>query len=472
MAYFKIETDRRGKLKARIQVSGKDYATGKAKLFTKKVYNDDNLTEAKFRKQVDKIAIAFEDEVARAYAEQESVMRDRVLTFSELAEEWVKTVKNHLSYNYYLHARDVTKRFNDYLITKRLDKKPLSEITVRDVQLYLNTFSDGYAKQVSVVKLKQDLPNTVNFRQLARDGIINRCSSYGMRRKGNNVTEETAKRICEICELPFDEYFEIATANHPYSPETIKGHRRVLRTLFNEAVRYDWITKNPVCATKIGAGNSNSCLREVPEKEVYSFAEAKEFLKALDKITDEYIFKRIPLEIMLLTGLRLAEVCGLRWADVDFDRGVLHVRRNRLPAKGIVYEKAPKTKTSIRDVPMPENLIADLRKYYDWFAEADSQFRSKLDEYYLAVNMYRLPLYPHTVGHWLKTFEEEHHFRYVSCHGLRHTYCSLLLSQNVPIQTVSKYMGHSDSTVTLKVYSHFIPDTQDRVLNALAKLAS
>lgn len=366
----------------------------------------------------------------------------------------------------------MTKRFNEYLITKRLDKKPLSEITVRDVQLYLNTFTSGYAKQVSVVRLKQELPRTVNFRQLARDGVITRCSSYGMRRKGNNITEETAKKICEAYELPFDEYFEIATANHPYSSETIKGHRRVLRTLFNEAVRYDWITKNPVCSTKIGAGNSNSCLRKVPEKEVYSFAEAKAFLKALDDFTDEYIFKRIPLEIMLLTGLRLAEVCGLRWSDVDFERGVLHVRRNRLPAKGFVYEKEPKTKTSIRDVPIPENLAADLHKYYDWFVEADGNFPTKLDEYYLAVNMYRMPLYPHTIGHWLKDFEEKHGYKYVSCHGLRHTYCSLLLSQNVPIQTVSKYMGHSDSTVTLKVYSHFIPDTQDRVLNALAKLAS
>ena len=67
MAYFKIETDRKGKLKARIQISGKDYETGKAKIFTKKVYNNDNLTEAKFRKYVDKIAIAFEEEVARAY---------------------------------------------------------------------------------------------------------------------------------------------------------------------------------------------------------------------------------------------------------------------------------------------------------------------------------------------------------------------------------------------------------------------
>ena len=471
MAYFKIETDRKGRLKARIQVSGKDYETGKAKIFTKKVYNNDNLTEAKFRKQVDKIALAYEDEVLKAYTEQKSVVYNKVLTFSELAEEWVQTVKSNLSYNYYLHARDVTKRFNDYLITKRLDDKPLSEITVRDVQLYLNTFTSGYTKQVSVVRLKQELPKKVNFRKLARDGVITRCSSYGMRRKGNNITEETAKKICEACGLPFVEYFEIATENHAYSPETIKGHRRVLRTLFNEAVRYEWIMKNPVCATKIGAGNSNSCLREVPEKEVFSFAEAKEFLKALNDFSGEYIFKRIPLEIMLLTGLRLGEVCGLRWSDVDFNRGVLHIRRNRLPAKGFVYEKEPKTKTSVRDVPMPEMLKQDLREFFDWFTEADRDFPTKLDEYYLAVNMYRMPLFPHTVGHWLKSFEEEHGFKYVSCHGLRHTYCSLLLSQNVPIQTVSKYMGHSDSTVTLKVYSHFIPDTQDKALNALAKLA-
>ena len=58
----------------------------------------------------------------------------------------------------------------------------------------------------------------------------------------------------------------------------------------------------------------------------------------------------------------------------------------------------------------------------------------------------------------------------VSSHGLRHTFCILLLSQNVPIQTVSKYMGHSDSTITLKVYSHFIPDTQEKVINALNNL--
>ena len=57
--------------------------------------------------------------------------------------------------------------------------------------------------------------------------------------------------------------------------------------------------------------------------------------------------------------------------------------------------------------------------------------------------------------------------RQVTCHGLRHTYCSILLSQGVPIQTVSKYMGHSDSSVTLKVYSHFMPESQDITMAVL-----
>ena len=471
MAYFKIETDKKGKLKARIQVSGKDVETGKAKIFTKKVYNDENLTEAKFRKQVEKISLAFEDEVERAYADRKTQICNKILTFSELAEEWVQTIKNNLSHNYFLRATEVVQRFNRYLTEKHLDQKPISGITVRDVQLYLNSFSSGYIKQIPVARMKKDFPQEVNFRQLARDGIINRCASYGMRRKGNNIEETTARKICDEYKLDFDEYFEIASANHPYSPETIKGQRRVLRTLFNEAVRYEWIVKNPVCGTKIGAGSSNTSLREVPEKEVFSLTEAQDFLKTLGTIPDDEIYKRMPLELMLLTGIRQGELCGLHWSDVDFEKGLLHIRRSRQAAKGFTYEKAPKTKTSIREIPMPEMLIRDLRKYYDWFAESDKRFADRLDEYYLAVNVYRMPIYPHTVGHWLKKFEEKNGFKHVTCHGLRHTYCSLLLSQNVPIQTVSKYMGHSDSTIPLKVYSHFIPDTQDRALSALEKLA-
>lgn len=116
-----------------------------------------------------------------------------------------------------------------------------------------------------------------------------------------------------------------------------------MRTLFNEAVRYEWIVKNPVCSTKIGAGSSNTSLRAVPEKEVFSFAETREFIARLNELPPEDIYKKIPIKLMLLMGMRTAEVCGLRWSDIDFTKRVIHVKRNRLYTKSSVYmRKSPK----------------------------------------------------------------------------------------------------------------------------------
>lgn len=399
MAHYDIKRNKKGELQARIQVSGKDVTTGKSKIFPKTVYNEQKLTESKFRKYVERAAIEFEDEVKTAYLEQTTALSNKVLTFAELMKEWKANVLANQSISYYLAAQTVEKKFNTYLKERHLDNKPISAITVRDVQMFLNSF---------------------------------------------NTTE------------------------HKYSQESVKGYRRILRVLFNEAMRYEWITKNPVCGTKVGATKGDVCLKEVNEKQVFSIKESQEFLCALDAEQGKHIQFVIPIKLMLLTGMRIAEIHGLRWSDIDFDNRIIHVRRNRLYAQEFGwYEKLPKTKTSFRDIPIPQTLIVDLETYKDWFRITDSNFDSKLDEYYIASNIKREPTSTSAIGPWLKNFEDKYGFKKVSPHGLRHTYCSILLSQNVPIQTVSKYMGHSDSTVTLKVYSHFIPDTQDKAIQAL-----
>lgn len=182
--------------------------------------------------------------------------------------------------------------------------------------------------------------------------------------------------------------------------------------------------------------------------------------------------RRVQIKMLLLTGMRSGELSGLRWSDIDYEKRVVHIRRNRQHFKETGYfEKEPKTKTSIRDIPLPTSLIAELKEYEDWFREACDDFDQNRDKYYVSVNVCRQPLYVQMVGVWLRELLKKWQMKNVSRHGLRHTYCSLLLSQNVPIQTVSKYMGHSDSTVTLKVYSHFIPDTQDKALEALDRIS-
>lgn len=472
MAYYKISSYKDGRLKAKIQATGKDPQTGQTKLYVKTVVNTSGLTEAKFKKLVEKESIAFEEEVKKAYSEQREQIRTRILTFPQLMQEWKENIRINLSISYYERAESVEEKFNEYLKLHGLFDAPISEITVRDIQLFINQYALGTYVTKERARLIKPLPKGLNYRQLARDGIITRQASYYMK-QGNTVAVETARTICELCGIRYDLYFSTEKTEKQYAQETVKGMRRILRAVFNEAVRYDWISRNPVSRTKIGAGSNNVSLRPISEKEVFSTAELKDFVRALDNLPEEAINNKVMVKLMLFTGIRNAELHGLRWEDIDLERGMLSVKRNRLYSKQHgYYEKSPKTKTSVRDIPLPELLVKALKEYYQWFQMADSEFPNKQDAYYVAVNIRREPECPTSIGGWLSRFEKSHGFKHVSCHGLRHTYCSMLLSQNVPIQTVSKYMGHSDSTVTLSVYSHFVADTQERAVLALNNILS
>lgn len=470
MASFTIETKKNGLLAAKIQVSGKDYLTGKHKTFVKRVYNDYGLTEAKFKKQVFRYALEFEDEIHRRYSNK---FKQTILPFPKLAAEWLQFIFDNLSKSYYLRAEETIKLFTNYLKRNGLSNMPISEITVRDIQLFLNGFSSSTIKSRTVVKLCKELPNNVNFRELNRSMIINRCSSYGLCHKGNHILKEKALQICHLYNLKFEDFFEDVTIEKHYSLETIKGHRRILRAIFNEAFRYDWIKKNPVSATRIGAGNCNVELRIIKESDVFSISEAKTLIQALDKNTKSSFHQTIAIKLMLFTGIRLSELCGLKWSDVEFESKFIHIRRNRIAAKKFgIYEKEPKTSSSIRSIPITEHLANELKRYFIWFKEHSLIPHENLSNCFIIVNQHFNPIYPTSISAWLRKIEKTAGLKNITCHGLRHTYCSLLLSQNVPLETVRKYMGHSDSSTTLKIYSHFIPETNATVIKALSCLNS
>ena len=457
MAYFKITKSAKGELQARIQVSCKNTATGKKKIFTKRIYNKDKLTEAKFKKFVEKTSFEFEEKVIEEY-ERIANYSSRVLSFPELAKEWRQSIKLTLSHNYYLRAGDIEKKFNNYLMRVGLYNKPITDIKVRDIQLFINENLEEREIKQRYCEVIKELPSRV------------KCKHFSLNER---LTEKRAQELCEKYDLYYNKYFKPICKKVQYSLVTVKGFRRILRTIFNEAVRYEWISKNPVCLTKVTAKGNNGELIPITEKEVFTIKESKAFLKSLDQVGEEFINKVIPIKIMLLTGLRNGEIHGLKWSDIDFKRKTLTVKRSRLYSPLIgCYEKSPKTSTSTREVPLPDSLINDLENYKDWFRIMDEDFDNKLDQYYISVNMYREPINPEGLGDWLNKFEMKTNQKHVTCHGLRHTYCSILLSQGVPIQTVSKYMGHSDSSITLKVYSHFMPESQDITFAVLNKFTN
>ena len=194
MAHWHIETKKNGMIVGKIQVSGKDFQTGRHRLFCKRVYNDKHLTLAKFRKVVERAAIDYEEEVQRS-ASFFQQNRKRVLSFAEIAEEWLDYLKENLSHNYYVRAKETAGLFNDYLMKIGLVKKPISEITVRDAQLFFNHYSSKTIKRKEMAKLKKNLPENINFRELAREGILTRSASYGLKHKGNNILKEKALKM-------------------------------------------------------------------------------------------------------------------------------------------------------------------------------------------------------------------------------------------------------------------------------------
>lgn len=141
MASIQYRKTKKGILVARIQISGKDPTTGEYKIFPKNIQNDEGLSEAKFKKKINLIAAELEQEIADSYKNSMEYIHTGVLTFSQLAKEWIAGISAHQSHNYYLHATDVCEAFNDYLKTVGLDRKPISDIRVRDVQLFINSLS-------------------------------------------------------------------------------------------------------------------------------------------------------------------------------------------------------------------------------------------------------------------------------------------------------------------------------------------
>ena len=406
-----METKKNGLLAAKIQVSGKD-STGKHKTFVKRVYNEYGLTEAKFKKQVLRFALQFEEEIHRNYSNKYNKV---ILPFPELATEWLQFIFDNLSKSYYIRAAETIQLFTNYLHRNNLCNMPISEITVRDIQLFLNEFSSSTIKSRSIAKLRKELPNAVNFRELDRNRIINRCSSYGLVHKGNHISKEKAIQICNFYHLKFDDFFEILTMEKCYSIETIKGHRRILRAIFNEAFRYDWIKKNPVSATRIGVGNCNIELRVIKESEVFSISEAKALLQALDKNGQNCFHQTIAIKIMLFTGIRLGELCRLKWSDIDFESKLIHIRRNRISAEKFgIYEKEPKTQSSIRSIPITEHLTSELKRYFIWYKVHSKVYNGNLSNCYIIVNQHFNPICPTSISAWLRNIENTAELKHVT----------------------------------------------------------
>lgn len=197
-----------------------------------------------------------------------------------------------------------------------------------------------------------------------------------------------------------------------------------------------------------------------------SHSEYSELMRELEH-SDERLYFGVYLSMS--TGMRLGEVLGLRWSDVDLDNNVLHIERtvNRLKTldgktKTALVVGTPKSEMSIRDIPFGKSLHDEFVKYRDKMQKRLGIWHFKCDDYVLMLRR-GYPVEPKTMQDVFKRITAGINDD-VTFHGLRHTFATRAVERGVDIKTLSVLLGHSDVSFTLSRYTHI---TEQQKRNAM-----
>lgn len=252
--------------------------------------------------------------------------------------------------------------------------------------------------------------------------------------------------------------------NKPVS--TVKSLNTRLKPCLAEAEKQGYIQKNYCKMVTLPKDNTTK------EIKVLSSEQQKLFIEAIKGHNLEMLFL-----VALSTGLRLGEILGLKWSDIDFNTGTLTVNRTLQRVTQIdrndnreskVIEQLPKTKNSIRTIPIPKNILIKLKDH----RLEQSKNRLKLGDLYSNNNYVfcdklGYPIDDKRPARNLKSILTKLNIEPIKFHGLRHTYATRLFEANVPPKTVQVLMGHYDISITLDIYTHVMEDTK---LEAVEKL--
>ena len=235
----------------------------------------------------------------------------------------------------------------------------------------------------------------------------------------------------------------------PLSGKTILEHHRLLLAMLHKAIYWQLIVSNP--AERVQPPKAMKLKRKY-----YDDEQCKILLENLTELGEEQIKYKVAIILTVFTGVRLGELMGLEWQDVDFKTGIVSINRSSqyLADKG-VFTKTPKTESSIREVAIPDFVVSLLEEYKLWYDEQKS-FYGELwtNSNRLFVQADGKPMHPSTISKWFVKYVAQIGLPVINFHGLRHTNATLLISQNIDVAVVAARLCHAQITTTYNFYVH------------------
>ena len=227
------------------------------------------------------------------------------------------------------------------------------------------------------------------------------------------------------------------------APKTVRNIHQLIGSAYNLAMEQKLITRNPT---------QGCALPKVEHKEMKTLT-ADQLSAFFQEARDSGVYELYYLD--LATGLRRGELLGLKWTDVDLDRGVLKIQRAISRQNGKVVEAPLKTKNAYRTLPLSDSL----RRYLTDLRRRQKENRRKYGKSYhqsdyVCVREDGTPLRPDYISREFGRVCRRAGLPCIRFHDLRHSVATLLLQQGFSLKQIQEWLGHSDIATTANVYAH------------------
>ncbi len=248
------------------------------------------------------------------------------------------------------------------------------------------------------------------------------------------------------------------------SGTTVLQLHRILHKAFETGVRWNLFSKNIIDGVDAPRRNNHE-ITPLTEEQV------KQMLELVSKEAPHYHLITL---IAVIGGLRRSEILGLRWRDTDFSKNAVMVNQTLHYVKGWgLFFKEPKNRKSRRAVTLPAELMGLLKQY----KAAQNERRLALGDLWqdndlVFTGWNGKPFHPDNVTSWFKDFMRRSGLPPVNFHTLRHTSCSLLISEGLHAKVISSRLGHSGIQITMNTYGHLFEASQREAADALAHLVT
>lgn len=354
---------------------------------------------------------------------------------------------------------------------KRMRKFKSGFKTKKEATAYANSFSVDVSNGLNVIDNKI----------LLKDFIRSWYDDYKVKTLSLNTKTNYESRINNyiLPQLGNIEIGKLNTAtvqqfyneliNKGLKPNSCKKILEVLTGCFKYAKKLQLINFIPTDIEKI---------HQDSEKVIaWDDTQLKFFLKQI-KYTSLYM----PALIISLTGLRIGEMCGLRWDNVDLQEGVIYIKEQVLNDKtnhALIHTKILKTDTSFRSISIPQVLVDTLSKHKNEQPQTNEKGFVVLDRNNSMCNPRNVSMdftkkvskYADTLEDKFKISEKEitdyMQLPQISIHGLRHTHATILLLKGENIKVISERLGHKSTQITWDTYSHVLPSMKKHTADLL-----